>query len=56
LNFGRLGRQLVASLACSRLLLTGVHGDCFVRPCAGPHPKGVMKLAAARCSIGEDVV
>jgi len=56
LNFGRLGRQLVASLACSRLLLTGVLDDCFVRAWARPHPKGVMKLAAARYSIREDVV
>jgi len=54
LSFGRVGRQLGASWACSRLLLTGAH-DCFVRPCSGPHPKGVMKVAAAGYSIREDV-
>ena len=55
LSFGRLGRQLGASWACSRLLITGAPGDCFVRPCAGPHPKGVMNVAAAGYSIREDV-
>ena len=55
LSFGRLGRQLGASWACSRLLTTGAH-DCFVRACGGPHPKGVMKVAAPGYSIGEDVV
>jgi hypothetical protein len=55
LSFGRVGRQLGASWACSRLLITGAPGDCFVRPCSGPHPKGVMNVAAAGYSIREDV-
>jgi hypothetical protein len=56
LSFGRLGRQLGTSWACSRLLITGAPGNCFVRPCPGPHPKGVMNVAAAGYSIREDVV
>ena len=54
LSFGRLGLQ---ARRFGDVLFGGSHSwmldpDSFAGPCAGPHPKRVMNLAAAGCSIG----